>query len=149
MFGFRYRETLRGTYHLLSAPLDDLAMELTVEVKTKGIRSFLRDRMADIEGEITLENLAERKPLSGTLAFKLLDERRLPYSFSFTGEDGKIYRMRGQRALSIVAPAESITTLPATLYDAADREIGRGMVRFDVRGDGGKLLRSLRPRIAV
>ena len=28
MFGFRYRETMRGTYHLLSAPLDDRAMEL-------------------------------------------------------------------------------------------------------------------------
>lgn len=148
MFGFRYRETMRGTYHRFDAPLDDRAMEFTIEVRTKGIRSFLRDRVAEIEGEITLENLADRRPLVGTLGFKL-HENRMPYVFTFDGDDGALYRVRGQKDFSVVSVAGSLSTLDVTLYDASDREFGRGRVQLDLRTDGAALLKSLRPRIAL
>ena len=139
---------MRGTYHLLASPLDERAMEFTIDVRTRGFRRFLRERLAEIEGEVTLENLAEGKPLSGSIAFKI-HEKRLPYAFSFKDDKGKSYRVRGQKDLSLVYLTDSICSLPLSLFDDADRELGRGMVRFDLRGDTGKLLRSFRLRLAL
>ncbi|WP_394838253.1 hypothetical protein LVJ94_15215 [Pendulispora rubella] len=148
MLGFRFRETMRGTYHLLDTPLDERAMEFTLVARTKGFRRFLREQVAEIEGEVTLEGLATNQPLSGTLSFKL-QEKRLPYGFSFKDDKGKVRRVRGQKDFSLIYLADSISTLPLSIYDEADREVGRGLVRFDLRGDTGKLLRSFRLRLAL
>jgi len=148
MLGFRFRETMRGTYHFLDSPLEERAMEFTLVARTKGFRRFLREQVAEVEGEVTLEGIADAKPLSGTLSFKL-HEKRLPYAFSFKDNAGKVYRVRGQKDFSLVYLADSISTLPLSLYDDADREVGRGLVRFDLRSDTGKLLRSFRLRLAL
>jgi len=148
MLGFRFRETMRGAYHLLASPLEERAMEFTIAVRTKGFRRFLREQVAEIEGEVTLEGLAEKKPLTGTLGFKL-GEKRLPYGFSFKDDKGKVYRVRGQKDLSLLYLTDSVSTLPLTLFDDTDRELGRAVVRFDLRGDTGKLLRSFRLRLAL
>ena len=42
---------------------------------------------------------------------------------------------------------DTMTTLPASLYDSGGREIGRSVLRFDARQDLRTFLRSWRPRI--
>jgi hypothetical protein len=144
--GFQFRETMTGTYHMLAAPLDERAISFTIGARVEGIRRFIKDRLASIEGEVDVEGFADRRPLRGTLALKLLDERRLPYDFTFTGNDDRPYRFRGQKDLALTALADSMTVLPASLYDEEGHEIGRATLRFDVRGDLVKFLKSWKLR---
>jgi hypothetical protein len=143
-FGFAFRETMRGTYYLLADPTNERAMRFTVSVRAKGLRAFAREPVASIEGQVSCEGFATDKPLVGTLAFRLHDQKRLVYEFRFGGDDGKAYRFRGQKDVTPLAPIESFTTLPGSLYDESSKEIGRATVHFDLRGDWKKFVRSFR-----
>lgn len=147
MFGFRFHETMRGTYHFLDKPLDERAIAFSIAVETRGLRDFVSTRTAEIHGNVELDGFAKKTALTGTLAFKI-DERRLPYEFTFEADDGKTYKFRGQKDFSVFSVADSISTLPASLYDAEGKERGRALVRFDLRADTGKLLKSFRLRLA-
>ncbi|MEO8800049.1 MAG: hypothetical protein ABI551_19290 [Polyangiaceae bacterium] len=141
MLGFFFRETMRGSYYLLGAPLEERALEFTLKVETRKILRFARDTTCALHGKVTVEGIASAADLEGTLAFR---ERRLPYNFTFTGDDGKRYRLRGQKDFNWFAPAESMSTLPITLLDEHNEEIGRAVVRFDLRSDTAKLVKSFR-----
>ncbi len=141
MLGFFFRETMRGSYYLLGAPLEERGLEFTLKVETRKILRFAREATCAIHGKVTVEGIASDADLEGTLAFR---ERRLPYDFTFTGDDGKRYRLRGQKDFKWFAPAESMSTLPITLLDEHDEEIGRAIVRFDLRSDTAKLVKSFR-----
>jgi hypothetical protein len=144
-FGFAFRETMRGAYYLLADPTNERPMSFSISVRAKGLRAFARDPVATIQGQVSLEGFASDKALDGTLAFRLHDQRRLVYEFRFVGDDGQTYRFRGQKDWTPLAPLESFTTLPGSLYDGSSKEIGRATVHFDLRGDFKKLLRSFRP----
>jgi hypothetical protein len=145
--GFLFRETMRGSYHRLDEPARDRAIEFTILSQAKDMKRFAKDKLCEIEGEIVAENLAGKRPLVGTLGLKLLDERRLPYRFSFEGDDGKRYELRGQKDFTPIAPLESMTVLPASIYDESGEEIARCTLRFDLRHDLVKFLRSWKLRL--
>lgn len=142
--GFGFRERLTGSYHLLSSPLEDRAARLEIAARVDGLRQFLRDKLAVIDGEIHLADFADGKAIHGTLGLKLLDEGRMPYDFRFRGNDGASYRFQGCCELTPIAPADSFTVLPASLYDEARHEIGRAILRFDVRSELMNVVRSFR-----
>ena len=144
--GFSFRETMSGTYHLLASPTEERAMHFTIAARAADVRRFARERTWRIEGEVDAEGLASQRPLEGTLGFFLLDERRLPYRFTFQGDDGKAYEFRGQKDWTLVAPLESMTVLPGSIFDGEGNEIGRCTLRFDVRNDLGRWMKSFRVR---
>lgn len=146
MIAFEIREPLRGSYFLFDAQTETRAAEATLHVRGHVVRGALGDRKIDISGNVRFEKLAEDAALEGTIAFRLPDEGRLPYEFSFTGDDGRRYAVRGQKDFLPIGPASSLSTLPFSLYDDGETEIGRGTLRFDWRADYGKFLRSLRLR---
>lgn len=145
--GFSFDETMSGTYHLLASQLDERAIAFTLHARVAGIRQFLKDRLARVEGEVNVEGFAEHSGLSGTLALRLFDEQRLTYDFTFRANDGKTYRFHGQKDVTMIALADTMTTLPASIYDSAGREIARAVLRFDLRGSLGSFLRSWRMRL--
>jgi hypothetical protein len=142
--GFSFRETMSGSYWRLETPTDERAIAFTIDARASDIRRFARDKTWRITGTIDAEGLATKRDLEGTLVFKLLDERRLPYRFSFVGDDGLGYELSGQKEWSGLAPVESMTLLPASLYDADGRELGRATLRFDLRADLRRWVRSFR-----
>jgi hypothetical protein len=142
--GFRFRETMSGTFYRLDSPHDERPMSFTIEAKVKSLRAFARDKLARIQGTVTMDGFARARPLEGTLAMRMLDQRRLPYEFTFTGDDCKIYRFRGQKDISVLAPVESMTVLPASVFEPDGKEVARATVRFDLRGDIKKFVRSFR-----
>jgi hypothetical protein len=142
--GFAFRETMRGNYYLLADPTNERAMSFTVVVRAEGLSSFAQSPVARIEGTVTLEGFADELPLEGTLAFRLHDQRRLVYDFTFKSNDGQPHRFRGQKDISPFALVESFTTLPGTIYQGTTQEVGRATLRFDLRSDLRKLLRSFR-----
>jgi len=142
--GFSFRETMSGSYWRLETPTDERALSFTIDARAKSIRRFARDKTWTITGTVDAEGLATKQPLEGTLAFRLLDERRLPYRFSFKGDDGKRYELSGQKEWSGLAPVESMTLLPASLYDADGGELARATLRFDLRSDLASWMKSFR-----
>lgn len=142
--GFSFRETMRGRFWWLDAPTDERALAFTIEARAGDVRRFTRDRTWRITGTIDADGLATGRPLEGTLAFKLLDERRLPYRFAFVGDDGAAYEMSGQKEWSVLSPVASMTVLPASIYDSRGLELARATLRFDWRSDLGRWMKSFR-----
>lgn len=142
--GFRFRETMRGSYYRVDAPVEDRAIEIVLTVETTDLRRFARDKTWTVTGHIDAEGLATRRALDGTLEMRLFDERRLPYRCRFTGDDGAAYELRGQKELLPISPIDSLTVLPASIYDANGEEIARVVLRFDARNELRPFLRSFR-----
>jgi hypothetical protein len=135
---------MSGSYWRLETPTDERAIAFTIVARARDLRRFARDKTWSITGTVDAEGLATKRPLEGTLAFRLLDERRLPYRFEFTGDDGKDYELSGQKEWSGLAPVESMTLLPASLYDADGKELARATLRFDLRSDLASWMKSFR-----
>jgi hypothetical protein len=142
--GLSFRETMRGSYWLLAAPTDERALALHVEAHAEDVRELATGAGFRLRGTLDAERLATRADAEGTLGFRLLDERRLPYRLRFRGDDGRRYELSGQKEFLGLAPVASLTTLPASLYDDRGAEIGRATLRFDWRTSGGAWLRSFR-----
>jgi hypothetical protein len=142
--GLSFRETMRGTLWRLDAPTDERAVDVTLEARSGDLRDIPGDRTFQLRGTVAIERLATRAAAEGTLVFKLATERRLPYRVRFRGDDGRDYELSGQKEWVPFAPLESVTTLPATLFDDGGQEIGRATLRFDVRQDWWPFLRSFR-----
>lgn len=151
--GFEMKESFSGSYYRLDEPLLDHAMRISLHLGVDGLRRFLRERKVVAEGTVFAEKLAERVPggvpLSGSLTMKLFDEKRIPYDLAFEGDDGKTYRLRGQRDFFVHDAVDSLTMLPASLYDDANVEIGRALLRFDPKTELPTLVRSFRPRVRI
>jgi hypothetical protein len=152
-FGFELRESFSGSYYRLEEPLRDHAMRISLRLGVDGMRRFLRERKVDASGTIFAEKLAERAAegvsLYGTLTMKLFDEKRIPYDLAFEGDDGRTWRLRGQRDFFMHDAVDSLTILPASLYDDAGREAGRALLRFDPKTELPALVRSFRPRVRL
>lgn len=153
MLGFELRESFSGSYYLLDEPLRDHALRIDLELGAFGLRRFVRDRKVEATGRVFAERLAERTeggvPLFGSLTMKLFDEKRIPYDLSFEGDDRRTYRLRGQRDFFMHDAVDSLTILPASLYDDTGVEIGRAVLRFDPKTELPALLKSFRPRVRL
>jgi hypothetical protein len=145
--GFSFEETMSGSYHLLSSQLDERAISFSLFARVAGIRQFLKDKLARVQGEVNVEAFADHRPLEGTLALKLFDEQRLTYDFTFDANDGRRYRFHGQKDVTMIDLFDTMTTLPASIYDAAGSEIARAVLRFDARANLATFLRSWRARL--
>jgi hypothetical protein len=151
--GFELQESFSGSYYRLDQPLLDHAIRMSLRLGVDGMRRFLRERKVVAEGTVFAECLAEREPdgvpLKGTLTMKLFDEKRIPYDLTFEGDDGHTYRLRGQRDFFVHDAIDSLTILPASLYDESGTELGRAMLRFDPKTELPALVRSFRPRVRL
>ncbi len=151
--GFQLAESFSGSYYRLDDPLRDHAMRISLRLGVNGLRRFLRERRVEAKGRIHAEGLATREAggveLAGSLAMKLFDEKRIPYDLTFEGDDGRTYRLRGQRDFFVHDAVDSLTILPASLFDEAGVEVGRAVLRFDPKNDLGALVKSFRPRMRV
>lgn len=152
--GFELRESFSGGFYRLDDPMSDLAIRMSLRWGVNGIRRFVRERKVGIEGRIWVEGVAERSgeegvPLRGTVVMRLFDEKRMPYELVFEADDGATWRLRGQRDFFMHDAVDSLTMLPASLYDGSGQEAARAMLRFDPRTELPKLVKSFRPRVKV
>lgn len=149
--GFELEETLSGSWYRLDDDRTDRAIRYTLKIAAHGLRRFVKDRRLEAVGTIFLEGLAEGEggagvPVFGAVTFRLFDQRRVPYDLELRGDDGRHYRLRGQRDFFMHDALDSLTVFPASLYDEAGMELGRATLRFDPRAELGPTLRSVRPR---
>jgi hypothetical protein len=103
----------------------------------------------EIEGEVDAEGFADHRHLRGTLGMDLLRTGTLPYAFRFQANDGAAYVFEGKKTVraglfALAELAEAMTVLPGSIRDAAGVEVGRALLRFDIRSDLIKFLGSFR-----
>lgn len=143
----QFTETMKGTYHLKEKPEQERTLFFDVIARIPRVRRFLKDFTADIDGEVTMAGIAERKPFHGTLEIALLTRRQLVYRFEFTGNDGEEYYLEGIKVnISPLTATKTMTTLYTKVYRKGE-EIAEGILRFDLR-ELGDLISSIRVMIS-
>ncbi len=109
---FTFRETMSGTCRFAASPERERAISFTVTARSARIGEFLKRRVVAIEGTIDVDGVATRRPLAGTLGMDVLLTRRIPYDFTFTGDDGAAYRFTGEKQVRVTALLETMSRLP-------------------------------------
>lgn len=145
MSGFEFRETMSGSYRLASAPDHERAISFTVGARVQKLGRFLRDKQAAIQGAIEMEGFAAHRPCRGTMVMDPVLGKKVGYDLTFVDDAGRTHRLVGQKDVSFLRLLETMTTLPAELFDDAGNKIGTATLRFDARSDLAKFLKSFRP----
>jgi hypothetical protein len=142
--GFSFEEWLSGSYWRLDAPTEEGAVTLHLRASADDLANFARTRTWQIEGTVDVEGITSGADIEGAVALKLVDERRVLYRVGFRGDDGRSYELSGQKEWSGLAPVDSMTLLAASLYDDQGEEFARATLRFDVRADALRWVKSFR-----
>lgn len=149
MFGFQLAESMTGSWHSFEEPLVDKVVHISLTLTVDGLRRFALKRSIQAEGTISADGLATGRTVTGAIRWRLITENRVPYELEFRGDDEKLYRFRGQRDFFIHNAIGSLTTMSASLYDVADREIGRAVLHFEPKLELPALVRSFRPKLFI
>jgi hypothetical protein len=126
--GFHFTETMQGTYTRDGV---ERPIKFSLEARAESALQHLRDRKARIHGTIDAEGLAIGRELDGELIIDPLIKRIIRYEFMFTGDDGQRYRFAGQKDVNFMDLSNSMTTLPAQIFDGWDQQIATALVKFD------------------
>lgn len=143
--GFRFAETMSGTYALFDRPDDHRRFSFTVEARADSTLRHLRDGKATLRGTLEADGLAAEAPIEGTLTVAPVTRRLIAYEFTFTGDDDKAYRFSGQKTIRLRDLTRSFTELSGEIYDETGAPIATSVTRFDLRADLFQLLTSVRP----
>ncbi|MBI4951365.1 MAG: hypothetical protein HY908_04985 [Myxococcales bacterium] len=137
MVGFR--ETMTGGYGLgddhVGAP-----MSFTLSARAATLGALVRRRSLDLSGELDAVGFADHRPLRGELSFPRPGIIR--YDFGFPNNEGVACRFFGEKKVRLLDLLRTMTELDGDIRDASGRRLGRARVRFDVRNDLGRFLRS-------
>ncbi|MBS2015169.1 MAG: hypothetical protein JST00_19920 [Deltaproteobacteria bacterium] len=152
--GFELRESFSGSFYRLDDPRRELAIRMSLRWAVSGLRRFVRQRKVEVLGTIWAEGIAERGgdegvPLQGIIVMRLFDEKRMPYDLGFEADDGTTWQLRGQRDFFVYDAVDSLTILPASLYDGTGKEAARATLRFDPKTELPALVKSFRPRVKL
>jgi hypothetical protein len=142
--GFEFRETMAGSFHLAASPSDERPMSFTIRARSPRLRDFFRRPEVEIEGEIDAEGFADHCRLRGRLGLDVARTRTLPYAFQFTANDGREYAFEGQKTIHAGELVESMTVLPGRIVGGDGEAVGEALLRFDLRSDLLRFLRSFR-----
>ena len=131
-----FEERLRGT--MSDSTGEESAVALDLRAHADG--ELARACSFELEGTLQAGRLAARAAAQGMLR---LGARTWDYELSFVGDDGKPYRLLGQKRVRVFDLAASLTDLRGDVLDARGRAVATFELRFDLAKDFGPLLRSL------
>lgn len=144
MRGFSFRETMAGSFRTVEEPDVERPISFTISARAGSFRRFLRSMEVEIEGEVDAEGLADHRHLRGTLGLDVVRTGKLPYAFDFEGNDGEAYRFVGEKDVDVRDLSTTMTTLPGEIRDASGGVVANALLRFDMRNDLVKFIRSWR-----
>ncbi|HJZ83656.1 MAG TPA: hypothetical protein VKN99_00600 [Polyangia bacterium] len=146
-FGFRFEETMAGTWS--DGRGAERPIRFTVHARSTDLGQTLRDGTVELDGTIEAEGLVAHAPARGTMLLLPLTKGIIRYELAFTGDDGKPYRLEGQKELRVADLAHTLTTLPAVIvHGDSGAETGRAMLRFDTKNDLLGFLSSWKPLVS-
>jgi glycine/D-amino acid oxidase-like deaminating enzyme len=143
-FGFQFQESMGGSYRLIDQGGAARPFGFTATAVAPRLLGFLQHGVTRLEGTLAMPGFAHGVRLEGTLEIDPFLGRALRYDLHFRGDDGRPYRLVGQKRLRPLHLAKSLSLLPATVYDEVGRAIADVQATFDVARDLVPLLRTLR-----
>ncbi len=126
--GFTYEEEMLGELSFIEKPLELRRVELKFRVVVESALKLSTERTARIEGIIDIEGLADTRPIEGSVTWRI-EERRIPYVFSFTTDDGRVFTFRAQKDFSVFRVDEFVKHLEGTIYGDGPVEVARVYLR--------------------
>jgi hypothetical protein len=132
--GFGFDETMAGTL-TLAGETRPRRIVFSLHAEAPRGLDYLLDGQTRVGGVISIEDLTEAAPLTGSLFIWPL-RRVIRYELSFAGADGEPLRFVGQKDVRLTALRRTMTVLPGRLLgpgeSGGDHELGRGELRFDL-----------------
>jgi len=79
MIGVKFHEVMRGSWHRLDKPADELPIEFVAHAEVSGLSNIIGNAVAKLHGTVTMRGLTDGASFEGTLGLgALVRERRLP-----------------------------------------------------------------------
>lgn len=132
MLGFHFKETMRGNWRPVAGGAEK-PIEFTVTARAASLFDHVRDKMATLEGTLTVDGLAHGTSISGELTIDPIFGKIIRYVIDFKGDDGAAYKLEGQKDVRFTDLAHTMTTLPARITRVDGSEVGSALLFFDKR----------------
>jgi hypothetical protein len=143
--GFQFSETMAGEAEWDREPGVRHPFRFEITASADSVRAHVRDGRAAVHGVVYAPPLAHAAPADGLMTIRPLGAGFIRYQLAFTGDDGALYEIFGEKRIEWRHLLHSWTHLPAEIRDAGGRRVGKAELRFDLKGDGLRFLRSFRP----
>jgi len=140
---FSFREKMEGTVQR-AGETRARPFRFDLDVRAPSLLGFATTAVGLAEGTVRIEGLASDVPARGHLEISPLHRHLIRYVLEFQGDDGRAYRFDGQKDTSTRRHLIGWTTLPGQVYDADGAVWGEALLRFSLRRELGKLLRSVK-----
>jgi hypothetical protein len=138
----RFAETMDGSWQP-GAGADRQRLRFEVTADSASLLGLLRTGELALHGVLDAAGLASARPCAGTLELRPLSSpHALRYRLGFAGDDGHGYQFVGEKRLALHQLVDAMTTLPGRLLDERGDEVGRCLLRFDLRRQLLPFLRS-------
>ncbi len=133
--GFRFAETMSGTFAFTDEPDDNRRFSFTVECKAPSVFGYLRTGELHMKGTLEADGLAHFVPIEGTMVMLPMTHKFIKYAFNFTGDDGMPYRFKGQKDIRFLDMKRSFSYLPGEVTDHTGKVVAHCKTRFDIKAD--------------
>jgi hypothetical protein len=143
VIGFRFQETMAGSWTPMEGG-EPRPIRFSITARARSLFRHIVDHQTQVDGTLWMEGFASSVAVDGALTINPLLGRFIRYDLGFTADDGKRYRLRGQKDLTLSDPVGSWTTLPVEIVDDSSRVVAHARLTFDTR-DLKSFLASFRP----
>jgi hypothetical protein len=102
----------------------------------------LRSEGIELSGELHAPGFADHRSARGRITMP--SRGSLRYRVEFVSNAGQTHFFEGERTLSLKGVPAAVTVLSGRIVTSEGNEIGRALLRFDLRSDFVRFLRSIR-----
>lgn len=143
--GFQFAETMAGTIEWQDEPGKRQPFRMDLTAIAESTRDYIQTRQALLRGVVHAPPRIGSSDCEGVITISPIIGRIIRYELTFTGDDGEIYELAGQKDISFLRPVYTFTHLPAEVRDESGRVVATCATTFDARHDLWSFLRSFRP----
>ncbi len=142
--GFEFHEIMAGDCTFVSGPLAGRTerVEFDMRAHAPSLPKFFSKKSGDkvfrtakLEGVMRINGLAKDTPASGILQMNLLKSRgMMVYIIDFTGSDGKVYHLHGEKHRDWLNFQKGMTTLYTEITEKdSGKKAASGILYFDIK----------------
>jgi hypothetical protein len=142
LLGFYFREKMEGHVQRPGERFDR-SFRFEFDVRAPSVLEFATTAVGEMTGHVHIDGLAKNAPATGRIEISPWHRKAVRYVFDFTGADGKRYSFDGAKRVTVRRHLVGWTTLPGKVYDAQGQVWGDALLRFDLKRELRKLVRSV------
>lgn len=146
--GFGFREVFEGHWRDADGREQGRAL-LQINTEVPNVARLARRLEGNIDGVLTLEGLAERAVVRGTICMRLLSPDGIAYEMGFEDVEGRPHRLALRRKLELKRPVASLERLDGRISDRFGEAAGRVELSFDAGSQLVATLASVRPLVGA